>query len=204
MPACRHQFNRKSHKQRRAEMAADGYRWLHLRATQRGGVALRGTRGISAEGVNSEGPTVLSSIDRCDKLTPHSIIISGYILFLNPCGGNGGLLNKHQVHPIRTWSNTDHQCWTVMVKAFTVVPRSLKSTFYMVKKFITNFIVFYYLHHMTVALLLLLYILCIFYVFFIFYIICQLLGVVRLFEICLRTAESPFEAAVHCKWIDLS
>lgn len=27
----------------RAEMAADGYRWLHLRASQRGDVALRGT-----------------------------------------------------------------------------------------------------------------------------------------------------------------
>lgn len=70
-----------------AGIAADGstrgYRQLHLHATQRGDVALRGTRGISAEGVNSEGPKVLSSMDRCDKPMPHSIIISGCIEGLN-------------------------------------------------------------------------------------------------------------------------
>lgn len=51
----------------RVGMAADGYRWLHLRASQRGDVALRCTGGISAKGVNSGGPRVLSSMNRCDN-----------------------------------------------------------------------------------------------------------------------------------------
>lgn len=46
------------------EMAADRYRWLHLHAAQRRDVALRDTQGISAAGVNSDGPEVLSSMDR--------------------------------------------------------------------------------------------------------------------------------------------
>lgn len=70
-----------------AGVAAHGstrqYRRLHLHATQRGDAALRGTRGVSAEGVNSEGPKVLSSMDRCDKLMPHSIIVSGCVEGLN-------------------------------------------------------------------------------------------------------------------------
>lgn len=59
-------------------MAADGYQWLHLQAAQRGDIELHDTRGISAEGVNTEGPKMLSSMDRCDKLTPHNIIIRGF------------------------------------------------------------------------------------------------------------------------------